>query len=419
MTFFKALPVGQGDAFYLEDEQMNVLVDGGLAREGFPHTFSNEIGKHSVDYLICTHNDADHAKGLIGYLQHDYQADEVWLPGEWQAILSDVLKPISEIESQIIEDIKDSFHLDAFFHEQDEGNVDFEEFSNWLREHIESDGREESSGKNEIGPKGLDDAQEQRLREQDSTSLFGEVQFRRRLRANPRPRYAFRTAPSRLKRDSATSMFWSAIDAADRIRKIATLAFEQGAAIRWFEHFDSAAQRGHPALKNPKIAELGGTPALRPLNSIEIDRIPTKSTSLFHHLALTVENERSLAFWSKASGRPGVLFSADTVLDGFPSQMGTLDGAIVTAPHHGSSANVRHYKRVRDATNAPSKLRWVRSDSRTASRPCPRYLSVKGKRTCTTCNLGNGNHSTKQKVHHFVRNGHWVRHQSTSPCQCK
>ncbi|MBT9260219.1 MAG: hypothetical protein KM310_10810, partial [Clostridiales bacterium] len=57
---FIAIPVGQGDAFYLKTSFGSVLVDGGRAISGFADLFTRTTGAKRVDIMICTHNDADH-----------------------------------------------------------------------------------------------------------------------------------------------------------------------------------------------------------------------------------------------------------------------------------------------------------------------------------------------------------------------
>jgi hypothetical protein len=81
---FIALPVNQGDAFYAEtDDGFRVLVDGGRSRRALPKLFRKYTKSDRVDVLVCTHNDADHAQGLIGFLENGSHCDELWIPATW------------------------------------------------------------------------------------------------------------------------------------------------------------------------------------------------------------------------------------------------------------------------------------------------------------------------------------------------
>ena len=79
---FVAINVGTGDAFFLERGGFASLIDGGLA-QGFPRLFSCATGRHDVDVLVCTHNDADHANGVLEFLNAGFCARECWLPASW------------------------------------------------------------------------------------------------------------------------------------------------------------------------------------------------------------------------------------------------------------------------------------------------------------------------------------------------
>lgn len=90
---FVALPVSQGDAFFLKPPEGSVLVDSGRSAEGFPELFVRFSGQREVDVLVCTHNDADHANGVLGFLRGGLGYREVWLPGRWLATLPHALRP--------------------------------------------------------------------------------------------------------------------------------------------------------------------------------------------------------------------------------------------------------------------------------------------------------------------------------------
>jgi beta-lactamase superfamily II metal-dependent hydrolase len=75
---FIAIGVAQGDAFFLEcPEVFTVLIDGGRSVGGFASQFQRVTERDRVDVLVCTHNDADHANGIIGFLQSGLGCTEV------------------------------------------------------------------------------------------------------------------------------------------------------------------------------------------------------------------------------------------------------------------------------------------------------------------------------------------------------
>ncbi|MFE5131676.1 hypothetical protein ACFRAZ_26815, partial [Bacillus mobilis] len=77
---FISIDVGQGDSFYLEKNNISILVDGGKSEVYFPGHFKKVVNKEHVDILVCTHNDADHAQGILGFLRSSLTCKEVWLP---------------------------------------------------------------------------------------------------------------------------------------------------------------------------------------------------------------------------------------------------------------------------------------------------------------------------------------------------
>jgi beta-lactamase superfamily II metal-dependent hydrolase len=76
-----AIPVGQGDAFYLERAEWSVLVDGGRSRSGFASAFQTATRSNGASVVACTHNDADHATGILGFLEAGFSCGEVNRPG--------------------------------------------------------------------------------------------------------------------------------------------------------------------------------------------------------------------------------------------------------------------------------------------------------------------------------------------------
>lgn len=105
---FVALPVGQGDAFFYQRDDLKVLVDGGKSANKLPKLVNKHLRLQEIDILICTHNDADHAKGLIGILDKEKwkgSLQEVWLPGSWSYKLKELLEDSDIFFKELAENI--------------------------------------------------------------------------------------------------------------------------------------------------------------------------------------------------------------------------------------------------------------------------------------------------------------------------
>ncbi len=390
MPRFIAVPVGQGDAFYLDRGEWSVLVDGGRSKGTFATMLQTTTGSTAVDVIVCTHNDADHANGVLGFLQSGLACNEVWLPGRWLGTLPDVLRPFVEVLGDLAEQVAGEQLMEQ--EPPPTGATPLEQLAERVRvgEQYGEDGaplREDGWPEDLLGR--LEEAE--RWDEEAPWPWFRHPdEWRRYFRLDQR----------------GIRLLWSAIDAARKIREIATAAFHRGLPVRWFE-YDAM---------NPR----GGCPQLLPLNAREIARVRPIVGPLLRALALTVSNKESLVFWSPpADNFPGVLFNADSDLADITLPP-DLRGAITTAPHHGSEANRNAYDVVqaRAGADAPS-LVWARSDGRYRSRPGRSFKGVQGRCVCTICNLGGGTTSRKQVTHFFARSGSWVRHRSTRLCTCR
>ena len=102
---FIAIGVGQGDAFFFQRGDLTALIDGGRARDGFAERFRRVTKRNALDILVCTHNDADHALGVLGVLQSGFACKEVWLPGSWTDRLEDLLLNQSDFFRQLIDGV--------------------------------------------------------------------------------------------------------------------------------------------------------------------------------------------------------------------------------------------------------------------------------------------------------------------------
>lgn len=391
MSRLIAVPISQGDAFYLETNGWSVLVDGGRSRSGFASAFQPATRADGASVVVCTHNDADHANGILGFLEAGFRCGEVWLPGRWLDTLPSVLRPFVEV----FVDLADNVAQVATSSITQEGISSIEAYAEQLGESSNEDSTNEEGPS--VGEDGWPDSYVELLEQAEPWEVAPWVRL---WPPEDWPFFPYRHY--RRLEPAGVQLLWSAIDAASRIRAIAIETFHRGIPVRWFE-FDS-------------MTPSGGVAALQPVNAREIARVRPRVGPLLAFLALTVSNRQSLVFWSPPTNQhPGVLLTADSDLSRLrlPSQ---LTDAVATAPHHGSEANANAYSAVATVAQQHSpSITWVRSDGRYRSRPGPTYLSLSSRRFCTLCR---GVSFSKQAVHLFAQAGLWTP-QDTRPCQCR
>lgn len=414
---FIAIPVGQGDAFYLKTPSGSVLVDGGHAISGFAHLFERTTGAEGADIVICTHNDADHANGLIGFLETGLDCAEVWLPGRWLSVLPHVLNPTAEVTKAVAEQALEAARKLRGHPQQapDIGTL-FEIYGASLAQDPPRHGEESGFLPPNFRPAEVTDRWLEALAEGLERAVWGGWEEELKgpwgwlLGRMPywwiEPPYWWQWHIWRVACENAVAcaLFLAALDAAERIRRIAVAAYHRGVAVRWFEYTAGSPQ--------------GGTGWLRPLNGREVADVPRVPTGqLFAWLALTTANRESLVFWADLDDCPGALFTADSDLKDVDLPP-NLSGAIITAPHHGSEANAAAYSKVRaHFEGSQPKITWVRSDGRFRKRPGPPYLSAPGRRVCTICR--HGGPQTKQAVKLSLRKGSWARVRGVRSCNCR
>jgi len=398
---FIALPVGQGDAFFLQRGRRTALIDGGRSQLGFADLFRKHVQKESVDVLVCTHNDADHSSGLIGFLDSGLTCDQVWLPAIWGSISNCVLENPGDSWHELICRI---LGLDG----------------KSLRKLSRGPGTMLSNLGDDLAAKRLDSApndEADRARAGNAVSYpsghkggelpwpWGDLSHRLPI-TGTEDRLALILwfgHPSGGSADLRWQLLQESIDSARRILHILALAIHKGITIRWFEY-------------DPNESSGGESDWLAPINSREVKLISHISPSdILKYLALSQSNKESLVFFSAGTEgiSPAALFCADSDL-GFSQPIPSEPGMIVTAPHHGSEANARAYGRMPKLITAGRESSWVRSDGRFRGRPGKSFLALNAKKYCTICR---GSDLPKQKVEFTGGSGAWSPVKSR-PCAC-
>ena len=389
---FIAIPVKLGDAFYLKTPEGSVLVDGGGSKSCFPRLFKIYTRQNSVDIVIATHNDSDHTSGIIGFLDSDLKCDEIWLPSNWAGLLPHVIRPLDEIVYLLIKQVS---KIKEFEYREDIGSLleqyaerEKEKLKNLQTETYELELDEFGWPKNDEILLLLEKASEEE-EELFTSSLSLFIYW---LLLWKYPPYPIIVELSR----QQFLLLLEALKSAERIRLIAIKAYNRGIPVRWFKY----------DITNPG----GGYVWLKPLNSCEIYTVyPLKESQFLMALALSVLNKESLVFSAPPpNAGTGVIFTADSDLDGVTLPQWINDETIITAPHHGS----KHNKNVYNKINQP--VIWVRSDSKSGSRPCSEYINANGQKFCTICK----NTSQKQAIYFRETFKHWKAYHC-KPCICK
>lgn len=398
MSQFIAIPVGQGDAFYLKLPDTSLLVDGGRARRSFSNLFQKYTSTDYVHVAVCTHNDADHANGLIGFLEDGLKCDEIWLPGCWLSVLPDILKPFVEIVDTLVGNI---FRNNISF--SDDERRPRSSPLEMYGERLQDNPSPKEQGESGI-PIDQDGWSESLISALEQAESWETVSWCHQIYFGV---LHLTYIEQGLRDPMNVQLLWSALDAASRVRDIAIIAFNRGIPVRWFQY----------ELKNPS----GGETWLRPLNAREIIKVNPPTRTLLDRLALTVSNKESLVFWSPPTDlHPGVLFTADSDLAGIKLPSTELCGAISTAPHHGSETNSKAYGKVAQAVHGASPtVTWVRSDGNYRSRPGKTYRALHiNQRLCTRCKPTTGTTFKEQEVRLVSQNGTWAKHPQTNSCSC-
>lgn len=377
MDKFISISVGQGDAFYLERGSKRILIDGGKSRRGFAGQFERIVGAPSVDVLVCTHADADHINGLLGFFEAGLTAREVWLPGSWTSRLSELLSSPQDFFLEILDQIESREDIEA---------SNLEELADNYYKHEEGcsiDGSEQ-----QINLEYISDAIENASYYKGTYNILRLVDWLG----------YWHFSINRKK----FNLFMDAIDTAEKIRELSILSYHSGAKIRWFEFDDH---------QNPS----GGEEYLKPVNSREILQVSKRRDALMY-LALSKANRESLVFYSPNSDNYcDVLFSADSDFS-FNHKLPNIGGnSIITTPHHGSEHNKNAYLELKNQNLITRQSILVRSDGRFKSRPGKSYKSLSAKKACTLCKHPD---TERQDIVFVSSHSGWRRRKGVVWCHC-
>ena len=120
-----ALPI-TGEAFLLRRQGRTVLVDGGWKKDKIVHALVPYVpATKTLDVVVCTHGDGDHAGGLVDLLKlWPGTIGQLWLPGRWVDVVPELLRDPKRFVNGLIKELD---------------NIDIEGLSDGVRDETAAD----------------------------------------------------------------------------------------------------------------------------------------------------------------------------------------------------------------------------------------------------------------------------------------
>ena len=409
-----ALPI-KGDAFLLQRDGFNILVDGGLNKNALPQFLASDMPKLKFIHIaVCTHSDSDHANGFTELLDkwrpqkegEPAPIGEFWLPGSWSAVVSDLMLEPSKFASQVFREMTSLFDLTiksrSAYVDQNTDD-DFDPVIDATLENLNLDlYRRREIEMNEYFDKSenlrqvrrpfrgaLESLGMQRLRNRSHEIVDNEDEGNGEMQSIRNRISSIAEQGSRM--ETAVAEYWlDLIDAAQTIRSIALSAIKHKVKIRWFDYEEFIDRRR---------ASGGIAGVLTPVNAVELRKgslilQPPSGVMLSYMLRLTLSNRQCLSFYSRGHCcQPGVLFCGDSPM-GYGSghsipfkffRQGTVQSIIATAPHHGLESAKVAYENIHRQVD-PLGIFWVRSGGTKRYPIGDSYRSISSHcRICTWC----------------------------------
>ncbi|HWH22630.1 MAG TPA: MBL fold metallo-hydrolase, partial [Allosphingosinicella sp.] len=391
VSTFYGLPLEKGgEAFLLrtpdpDGREWSILVDAGYERKD-DNPLIAALNRHApdlrrIDVAVCTHEDSDHCQGFPQFVEEwldgGNEIGELWLPGRWSVAFPQILtKPRATADAIVEGAFEAAPEIRSASWTDDEvglmGRVEVEpSLAQAIAMAAARSGEEFSAMTLKLDRDRAALSEEQEswhglpddfdidilLDYEDEAVLqsFGAESFGRLARRSRFYKVRERLLAIAEEDELAAQLANSALEIADRVRRIAVAALAGNVPVRWFDFGrfkdDGAASGGYPGF-------------LTPANAVEVRPVPAPASSklLFFSLQLTKANVESLVLVRhQTDSEPCVIFSGDSRFahgEGKPSgDFPRPDGLpvsrrpLVTAPHHGSRTNDHGYKVLRDWLN--------------------------------------------------------------------
>jgi hypothetical protein len=360
-----ALPVS-GEAFLLRRRGHAVLVDGGWKKD----KVAAVIGAHlpalrTLDIVVCTHGDGDHAGGLPELLRRwPGRIGQVWLPGRWVEVVPELMKDpkgfVDNLVQQLDTIIRDNAPDPIVQSQLDRSGEFLGSAFPEIPQRQEDAPRDPESDEPEVAEadgwfgKVWDDHEIDLDATEPTEDLpwFAELRDAKGLATEKVASAALQSARARIgyrkkKRriTASTASAWlGMIDTVEAIRGIAAAAIARRLRVRWFDY---------QSFSNTRRPNGGVRGFLEPINAREQ---PPEPLTLSFLMRLTIINRQSLVFFAPPKlSRLGVLFCGDSPLgDGRRFGQSFLRHTarptlpiVATAPHHGAETNRSAYDHMR------------------------------------------------------------------------
>lgn len=368
---FTSLPLKSGEAFLLQTDfagsEIVILVDSGK-RDGtalMEAILVQEPNLKIIDVAVCTHQDADHANGFRDFADvwtnEGRTISEFWLPGSWADALPRLLIDPEGVTEDLIEAAR-QFGQD--YRQQKTSGLDLNDKDLTISQYMKIAAdrmQRDRPRRTTTEQQRVDDSSDDhalKVARGVGISVAEADLFRKTYNASDPWRFArFRFSRGIQKhyyRDLTpgsveATVAAAAIDTAEIIHNIASVAIENDILVRWFDfHLFELGQAANGGEKD----------LLEPVNSVETFPDPTTYSSqlLLMRLFLSRQNVESLVFYRpEHDAEPACLFLGDSRLAfGLSKPTGnfTMPTAIpqtsivITAAHHGSRVNDNAYAAI-------------------------------------------------------------------------
>ncbi|MDZ4310819.1 MAG: MBL fold metallo-hydrolase [Cypionkella sp.] len=406
---FTSLPLKSGEAFLLQTDfsgnEIVILVDSGK-RDGtalMEAILAQEPNLRNIDVAVCTHQDTDHANGFRDFadvwIDDGRTISEFWLPGSWAEALPRLLIDPDSVAEDLIEaakqfvqdyrqressglDLNDEEHGISRYMKITADRMQRDRPSRTATEQQRVDDSSDGHASKVARGLGLSVAETDLFRKIYSASepwRFAHFSFSRGIRKH----YYRNLTPG----SEAAMLAAAAIDTAEIIHNIASVAIEKDILVRWFDfHLFELGQ----------LPNGGEKDLLEPVNSVETFPDPATYSGLLllMRLFLSRQNVESLVFYRpEHEAEPACLFLGDSRLAfGLSKPKGNFNmppvipqtSIVITAAHHGSRVNDNAYAVIDSWLSTTSARQFYVRNGGQKGQTLGAYVT-KSERRCSQC----------------------------------
>lgn len=417
---FVALPVDRGDAFLLDREEKTVLVDGGASKKGLVSNLKKywNQGQRVIDTVVVTHNDLEHTGGIIGLLDsNEFTVREIRLPAYWQSVYEVVANHNTHYRfSLALVQLVHDFVVVA-------GRVRHASIKELVSEVLRRERRY------------WDEKSERRYTKRDNIERVLGFSEGLTPTANVFDKLIFVPRNEVELEDTVDEMYdqlfsvmkdtdvwgtsfnieiaaWQLIELSKYVNNIviiSQLSLNNHIAIRYYLHDHSLS-----------IKKNIDDDFLVPVNAKEVSSRDLNNFCYSCHKEIecaviqtvkSISNRYSIPFYAiETENSPGVLFCAECCVHPIGMSLNRL--VIAAGFHHGAKDNSSAYELIEKWGRG---VIWIRSDGGKSTRPCQKYVNLRGQKFCTICNKPIYG---KRPVRLYAIGKNWINRGLTRTCSC-